>query len=59
MVILREDGSLIIGRVTNLNEGGTKQERVYTVKERECLTQGSWGLTNANSRFFRVKVALP
>ena len=43
----------------DLNEGGAKQERVYTILGRESLSSGSWGPTNANSRFFRVKVALP
>ena len=38
---------------------GTKQGRVYTVEGRESLTTDSWGPTNANSRFFRVKVAMP
>ena len=33
--------------------------RTYTVEGRESLTQGSWGPTNAASRFFRVKVAMP
>jgi C1A family cysteine protease len=33
--------------------------RTYIVEGRESLTEGSWGPTNAASRFFRVKVALP
>ena len=44
---------------TEGNEGGTKHERVYTVEGRESLTDGDWGPTNAASRFFRVKVAMP
>ncbi len=58
-VILWKDGKPVIGWDPDLNEGGTKQERVYTVLGRESLTQGSWGPTNAASRFFKVKVALP
>lgn len=33
--------------------------RVYTVEGRTNLTVGSWGTSNATSRYFRVKVALP
>ena len=33
--------------------------RVYTVEGKESLGDGSWGPTNAASRFFRVKVQLP
>ena len=58
-VIWMTDGKPVIGWTPDLNEGGTKQERVYTVEGRESLTNGSWGPTNAASRFFRVKVALP
>ncbi len=53
------DGQPVISWSPDLNEGGTKQERVYTVEGRESLTEGSWGPTNANSRFFKVKVDLP
>lgn len=52
------DGEPIIGWEPDLNEGGTKQERVYTVEGRESLTEGSWGPTNAASRFFKVKVEM-
>ena len=58
-VISMEGGNPVIGWTPDLNEGGAKQERVYTVEGRESLTSGSWGPTNAASRFFRVKVALP
>ncbi len=34
-------------------------KRTYTIYGRESLTSGSWGPTNAASRFFRVKVAMP
>lgn len=39
-------------------DGGTKQERVYTVEGRENQTQGLWGPTNANIRLFYMKVTL-
>ena len=42
----------------DLNDGGTKAERVYTVEGKERLGDG-WGPTNAASRFFRVKVGMP
>ncbi len=58
-IILWKDGAPQISWEPDLNEGGTKQERIYTVLGRESLTQGSWGPTNAASRFFKVKVALP
>ncbi|MFA7172179.1 MAG: hypothetical protein WC340_01985 [Kiritimatiellia bacterium] len=32
--------------------------RSYTLQGRESLAAGGWGATNANSRFFRVKVQL-
>ncbi len=34
-------------------------KRTYTIYGCESLTDGSWGPTNAASRFFRVKVAMP
>ena len=34
-------------------------KRTYTIYGRESLTEGSWGPTNANSRFFKVSVELP
>ncbi len=57
-IISWKDGAPVITWEPDLNEGGTKHERVYTVEGRESLTQGSWGPTNANSHFFRVKVEL-
>ncbi len=53
------EGQPVISWSPDLNEGGTKHERIYTVEGRESLTEGSWGPTNAASRFFRVKVDLP
>ncbi len=58
-ISMTADGQPIISWSPDLNEGGRKRERVYTVEGRESLTEGSWGPTNANSRFFRVKVDLP
>lgn len=43
----------------DLNEGGTKGERVYTVEGKASLGDESWGPTNGSTRFFRVKVSLP
>ena len=57
-IISWKDGAPVITWEPDLNEGGTKHERVYAVEGRESLTQGSWGSTNANSHFFRVKVEL-
>ncbi len=34
------DGDPVVGREPGLNEGGTKNERVYTVEGRESLTDG-------------------
>ena len=53
------DGAPIIGWEPDLNEGGTKNERVYTVEGKEYLTDKSWAPTNSASRFFRVKVSMP
>ena len=51
-------GVPVVTWTPDLNEGGTKAERVYTVEGQERLGDG-WGPTNAASRFFRVKVELP
>ncbi len=53
-----KDGEPVIGWEPDLNEGGTKHERVYTVEGKANLTD-SWAPTNAASRFFRVKVSMP
>ena len=58
-VISMKNGEPVVGWEPDLNEGGTKHERVYTVEGRESLTIGDWGPTNAASRFFRVKVSMP
>ena len=46
------------GKLVDRNVDGAKRERVYTVEGKESLSDG-WGPTNANSRFFQVKVRLP
>ena len=53
-----ENGVPVVKWSPDLNEGGTRNERVYTVEGQERLGDG-WGPTNAASRFFRVKVAMP
>ena len=57
-VISLENGKPVVGWEPDLNEGGTKQERVYTVEGKANLTD-SWAPTNSASRFFRVKVSMP
>lgn len=47
-----------ISWVPDLNEGGKKAERTYVVEGKPAMMD-EWGATNAASRFFRVKVALP
>ena len=59
VISIGTDGEPVIGWEPDLNEGGTKHERIYTVEGRESLTDGEWGPTNAASRFFRVKVSMP
>ena len=59
VISLGADGEPVVGWEPDLNEGGKKQERVYTVEGRESLTNGGGGPTNAASRFFRVKVSMP
>lgn len=58
-VISWESGVPAISWEPDLNDGGTKQERIYTILGRESLTEGSWGPTNAASRFFKVSVEMP
>ncbi len=66
-VISMENGKPVIGWTPDLNEGGTKQERVYIVEGRPSLTEGDWEelriengeLRIGDCRFFRVKVTLP
>ena len=59
VISIGADGGPVVGWDPDLNECGTKHERVYTVEGRESLTDGDWVPTNAASRFFRVKVSMP
>ena len=44
----------------DLNEGGARNERVYTVEGKEKLSDERWtSPPNAAHRFFRVKVEMP
>ena len=57
-VISMENGAPVVRWEPDLNENGTKHERVYTVEGKENLTD-KWAPTNSASRFFRVKVEMP
>ena len=59
IISIGADGAPVVGWLPDLNEGGTKHERVYTVEGKENLTDKSWAPTNSASRFFRVKVSMP
>ena len=59
VISIGEGGAPVVGWLPDLNEGGTKHERVYNVEGRESLTDGTWAPTNSASRFFRVKVSMP
>ena len=54
-----ENGEPVVTWAPDLNEGGTKSERVYTVEGKTNLIDRSWGPTNESTRFFRVKVEMP
>jgi hypothetical protein len=54
-----KDGAPVVGCEPDLNEDGTKHERVFTVEGKANLTDKSWAPTNSASRFFRVKVSIP
>ena len=55
-----ENGEWKIAPDPDLNKGGTETNRIYTWEGAEVLDDETvWGPTNAASRFFRVKVALP
>ncbi len=58
VISIGANGAPVVGWEPDLNEGGTKHERVYTVEGKENLTD-SWAPTNSASRFFRVKVSMP
>ena len=59
IITMDANGNPVVSWTPDLNEGGTKHERVYTVEGMENLTDKSWGPTNSASRFFRVKVEMP
>ena len=54
-----ENGEPVVTWTPDLNEGGTKSDRVYTVEGKEKLADPTWGPTNEATRFFRVKVEMP
>ena len=54
-----KNGGAKVEWTPDLNEGGTKHERVYTVEGKANLVDQSWGPTNEATRFFRVKVQMP
>ena len=58
VISIGADGEPVVSWNPDLNEGGTKHERVYTVEGKANLTD-SWAPTNSASRFFRVKVSMP
>ena len=58
-MIEMDDGEPVVRWTPDLNEDGTKHERVYTVEGKTNLGDELWGPTNAASRFFRVKVGMP
>lgn len=57
-IISMTDGAPCVTWAPDLNEGGTKHERVYTVEGKAALTN-DWDAVDADSRFFRVKVSMP
>ena len=57
-MISMTNGAPCVTWTPDLNEGGTKHERVYTVEGKAALTN-DWDAVDADSRFFRVKVSMP
>ena len=57
-VILCENGAPVIGWQPRLS-AEEEAKRTYTIFGRESLGVGDWGLTNAASGFFHVKVEMP
>lgn len=58
VISIGADGEPVIGWEPKLS-AADEAKRTYTIYGRESLTEGSWGPTNAASRFFRVKVSMP
>ena len=58
-VVFNENGVPVVSWTPDLNEGGTKSKRVYTVEGKTNLLDATWGPTNESARFFRVKVSMP
>lgn len=58
VISIGADGAPVIGWEPKLS-AADEAKRTYTIYGRESLTEGSWGPTNAASRFFRVKVSMP
>ncbi len=52
------DGEVNVEWYPDLNGNGTPNARAYTVEGKSTMAD-AWGVTNASSRFFRVKVELP
>lgn len=57
-VISIKDGVPVIDWEPKLS-AAEEAKRTYTIFGRESLGVGDWGLTNAASGFFRVKVEMP
>ena len=53
-----ENGTPLVSWTPDLNKGGTKSVRTYTVEGKNTLTE-EWDKAVASSRFFRVKVSMP
>ena len=54
------DGVPIVTWVPDLNENGSKSERLYKVYGKENLTDAAWAYpTNSLHRFFKVTVEMP
>ncbi len=58
-IVNTTNGTIAVNWTPDLNEGGTKNLRVYTVEGKTNLVDRSWGVTNEATRFFRVKVSMP
>ena len=54
------DGLLVLMWEPDLNENGTKSERLYKVYGKENLSDAEWVYpTNTLHRFFKVTVEMP